>query len=109
MVKSAPKSVSKTFAKPSLCSAATSWPVTIVPGGRPNISPMLTRTDGATWHTTCLPDWSAVQTSSIDSFSLNAPVGQTIVHWPHETQGVSAIGLSNAVVTAESSPLHAKL
>ena len=54
MVRSAVKSVSKTLSKPSILSAVTIFPVTRLPAGMPNSSPMAARTAGAVCTTTCL-------------------------------------------------------
>ena len=89
MVRSAPKSVSKTFAKPRRRSAAAIFPVTLVPIGRPNSSPSAARTAGAGCTTTCLvPSANASQTSAITSFSVSAPTGQAVMHCPQLMQAI---------------------
>src|SRR4030043_1851139 len=47
IVRSAPRTVSKTLSEPSSLRAATSFPSQNVPGGIPNSSPMVKRTEGA--------------------------------------------------------------
>ena len=54
MVRSAVKSVSKTLSKPSRLRPATIFPVTRLPAGIPNSSPIAARTAGAVCTTTCL-------------------------------------------------------
>ncbi len=90
MVISAARSVSKTALKPRRRRAETILPLTLVPMGRSKASPRVTRMEGAVWTTTCL--WGserARQTSLVLSFSAMAPVGQTTMHCPQETQATS--------------------
>ena len=55
------------------------------------------RTLGAGCTTTCLDgSRSAAHTLAVSSFSVSAPVGHTVMHWPQETQGESPKGASNA-------------
>ena len=70
MVRSAPKTVSKTLLKPILLRAATIFPSTLVPIGRPKASPRPTRTAGAVWTMTVFSGSErAAQTASVESFS----------------------------------------
>ena len=97
MVKSAAVSVSNTPSKPRRRSAATILPSTLVPMGMPKHSPKVARTLGAGCTTTCLDgSRSAAHTLAVSSFSVSAPVGHTVMHWPQETQGESPKGASNA-------------
>ena len=88
MVRSAPKSVSKTLSKPSRRSAAASLPVTRVPMGMPNSSPSATRTAGAGCTTTCLVGIAPGRPKPprVLSFSCSAPTGQAMMHWPQLMQ-----------------------
>lgn len=68
-----------------------------VPGGRPNASPTVTRTEGAICTTQIFSgSCSASQTIGVSSFSTIAPVGQCAEHWPHFTHGESASVMSPA-------------
>ena len=50
--------------------------------------------EGAVCTTTCLAgSASAAHTLSVSSFSVRAPVGQTAMHWPQETQAASPRGV----------------
>ena len=97
MVRSALKSVSNTLSKPRRRRDAAILPSTLVPIGRPKASPRAARTAGAVCTSTCLEgSASAANTSSVKSFSRNAPVGHTAIHWPQDTQLVSPKPISNA-------------
>ena len=92
IVRSAPKSVSKTRSKPSRRSAVIIWPVAGVPGASPKPSPMAARIDGAVCTTTCISGLAiASQTGPAERFSRNAAVGQTLMHWPHWMQTESSM------------------
>ncbi len=89
IVKSAAKSVSKTFWKPKRLRAATIFPSAFVPILSPNSSPKAARTAGAVSAIMILPSLRALSNLSISLCSIKAPVGQTSVHWPHWMQGTS--------------------
>ncbi len=109
MVRSALNSVEKTRSKPSSRRAVTSWPVTTVPGSRPNSSPMVAWMEGAVCTTTNLSSSSrACHTASISLTSVMAPTGHTAAHWPQLAQLISAMGRSKAVVTVAEKPRPAK-
>ena len=83
MVRSAAKSVSNTYLKPSWRSAAAIFPVTKVPGSSPNSSPKAARTEGAVCTTTVLVgSLNARSTWLVWSTSVKAPVGHTETHCP---------------------------
>ena len=106
MVRSAAKFVSKTRSKPSILTAASIFPVTRVPGGYPNSSPNAARTAGASWATTNLVgSFIASKISSIYSFSVMAPTGQTIEHCPQFVHATSLMSLPKAGSTLASKPL----
>ena len=87
IVRSAAKEVSKTRSKPSQRRAVVMAPATSVPCGTPNSSPKATETAGACCTTTSLSlSFRASMTSWIWLFSVRAPVGQTVTHWPQFTQ-----------------------
>ena len=76
--------------KPRRFRAATILPVTGVPMGMPNSSPRATRTAGAGCTTTIFSgSLIAAQTLSVSSFSVSAPTGQALMHWPQKMQLVS--------------------
>ncbi len=105
IVRSALNSVENTLSKPSFLSAATSLPVTTVPGSKPNSSPIVAWIEGAVWTTTYFSGSSITrQTLSISLTSVIAPTGQTAAHWPQLAQLTSLWGRSKAVVTIESKP-----
>ena len=116
MVKSAPKSVSKTLSKPRRRSAAASLPVTRVPMGMPNSSPSATRTAGAGCTTTCLVGivQGVPNILSVSSFSCSAPTGQATMHWPQlmqptsrqlQSKAGSMIGVEAAIDGADDADL----
>ena len=76
-----------------------------VPIGDPNSSPRPTLTDGAV-PTITLFVGSAIAaiTLSISDLSVIAPVGQTLIHCPHPTHGVSAKLFSKAQPILVSNP-----
>ena len=96
MVRSAVTSTSNTPSNPILRSAATILPCTFVPIGIKALSEV-TRTEGAVPTTTCFVlSASAFQTLSVQSRSVSAPVGHTVIHWPQDTHAVSSRLRSNA-------------
>ncbi len=102
---SAAVSTSKTPLNPRRRSAATIFPSTFVPMGILKHSPSVARTEGAVPITTCFKgSFKACQIASVLSFSVSAPVGQTAIHCPQETQGTSASFLSNALEICVSKP-----
>ena len=105
MVRSAAKSTSNTLSAPRRRIADTILPVQRVPMGRPNSSPMATRTAGAVWNTTYLSgSLSAAHTSLVASFSVSAPVGQAAMHWPQLMQATSLRLLPNSEPTCVLKP-----
>ena len=105
MVRSAEKEVSKTALKPILRMAAVITPLTSVPGGRPNSSASDTEMDGACWTTTYLSlSARASMTGWMSSFSVRAPVGQTLMHWPQLMQEETLRLESKAQPMKESEP-----
>ena len=106
IVRSAAMSVSYTPANPRCLRAVTILPLTLVPTGIPNASPRVTLMDGAVATITCLLGSArACHTLSVSSFSAMAPVGQTTMHWPHDTQSVLPRSSSNAQPTWVLKPL----
>ena len=104
-VKSAPSVVSYTSSNPRRRSAATILPSTFVPIGMPNSSPSAARTAGAVCTITILSgSLIASITSCVLSFSVSAPVGQALMHWPQETQATWLSGCSNAQPISVSKP-----
>ena len=108
-VRSAPKLVSYTSSAPIIFRAETSLSMALTPGSRPKASPTATRTAGAIWNTTRLPEsYSTRQALPISSRMVIAPVGQAAAHWPQLMQWVSASFRSKAGITCRSLPRWAK-
>ncbi len=109
IVRSAVNCVSNTASNPSIFKAVASLPVTDVPAGIPNSSPMAARTAGATCTTTCrLGSLIKSATFCHSSFSWIAPTGHILAHCPHDTHLDSASPRSNMGVTRASVPRYAK-
>ena len=105
IVRSAEKSVSNTFAKPSWRRPATSLPVTGAPGLKPYSCPTATRTAGAVCTMTVfVASCRTLQTSATLLLPTIAPVGQTLAHWPQNVQEESASGIIEAVPTFAEKP-----
>ncbi len=101
MVRSAEKSVSNTYSKPTRRSAQARRSTVASSRGMPSSSPQALRTAGAICTSTILSGSAmASNTVSVSSRSRRAPVGQCVMHWPHATQSVLPIGARPRVPTA---------
>ncbi len=109
IVRSALKEVSNTLSNPILLRAAVITSAASIPGFIPNSSAMVTEMLGACCTTTVfVGSFRASMTFWMLDFSVSAPVGQTLMHWPQLMQLDTLSPSSKAVPMCALLPLPMK-